>query len=324
VVADLALHAYESRIAGELAVSDVPRAAPASLAGDVRSSLVGASFACATDVAVLDGERLVGLAPIEQVLAASHDTSLGQLLAPAPAVSALEDVEVATRRAARSGGRSLPVVDAGGRFVGLVPADRLLRVLELEHEEDLIRLGGFATGASIARTAAEEAVPRRLLHRLPWLAIGLLGAMASAAIVGSFEEEISQNVLLAFFLPAVVYMADAVGTQTETVVIRGMSVGVPIRAVVFRELGAGLVTGALIGAVFFPFALAVWGDASIAATVSLALLVSCSVATIVAMALPYAIARFGRDPAFGAGPLATVIQDLLSIVAYFAVALLLI
>jgi magnesium transporter len=85
-----------------------------------------------------------------------------------------------------------------------------------------------------------------------------------------------------------------------------------------------LIVGVLIGAAFFPFALAVWGDEQVAAVVAVALVISCSVATVVAMALPYAIARLGGDPAFGAGPLATVIQDLLSILAYFTVAVLLI
>jgi magnesium transporter len=77
-------------------------------------------------------------------------------------------------------------------------------------------------------------VARRLWHRLPWLGLGLLGAMASAVIVGSFEDEIKTQVLLAFFLPAVVYMADAVGTQTETLVIRGMALGIPVGRVFAR------------------------------------------------------------------------------------------
>ena len=127
--------------------------------------------------------------------------------------------------------------------------------------------------------------------------------------------------LLAFFIPAVVYMADAVGTQTEALVIRGISVGVPGRHIVVRELTTGLVIGILLGAAFFPFAYLVWGDARVAGTVALALLGSTATATLVAMALPYGLSRLGRDPAFGAGPLATVIQDLLSIVIYFAIAL---
>jgi magnesium transporter len=144
--------------------------------------------------------------------------------------------------------------------------------------------------------------------------------MVSAGIVASFEDELAQQVLLAFFIPAVVYMADAVGTQTEAVVIRGISVGVPVRRVLARELTSGLIIGVLIAAAFFPFAYLVWGNGRLAATVALALLASTATATGVAMGLPYALDRLGRDPAFGAGPLGTVIQDLLSIVIYFAVA----
>jgi magnesium transporter len=101
-----------------------------------------------------------------------------------------------------------------------------------------------------------------------------------------------------------------------------MALGIRIRTVLARELVTGLVIGALLGSLFFLFALAAWGDARVAAAVAVALAISCSVATLVAMALPYALARLGHDPAFGSGPLATVIQDLLSILAYFAVAVL--
>jgi magnesium transporter len=271
----------------------------------------------------MDEGRLAGVVPIERLLEAAASETVESLAVEVPTVPPETDVEVAARRAPRAGRRTVAVVDGDGRFQGIVPAERLLAVLEHEHEEDLARLGGYRAGATMARTAAEEPVPRRLWHRLPWLLIGLLGAMASAGIVGAFEDEIREEVLLALFVPAVVYMADAVGTQTEAVVIRGMSVGVPLRGIVGRELITGLVVGLLIGTAFFPFAYAVWGDEQVAATVALALVVSCSVATVVAMALPYAIARLGGDPAFGAGPLATVIQDLLSILAYFAVALLL-
>jgi magnesium transporter len=192
-------------------------------------------------------------------------------------------------------------------------------VVLAEHDEDVARLGGLRASTSLARAAAEEPVRRRLWHRFPWLVIGLLGAMISAGIVGAFEEEIRAEVLLALFVPAVVYMADAVGTQTEAVVIRGMAVGVPIRDILWRELAAGGIIGALIGATFFPFALVVWGNGWIAATVAIALFISSSIATLIAMVLPYALARLGHDPAFGSGPLATVIQDLLSILVYFAV-----
>jgi magnesium transporter len=305
--------------AAELAVSSVPRAHPGSRAGDVREALAAASFETAIDVAVCDGERLVGLAPIEQVLAADPETPLQELIEETAVVTASLDREQVASQAAQRVRRSAAVVDDDGRFLGIVPPEKLLLVLLAEHEEDVARLGGLRASTSLARAASEEPVRRRLWHRFPWLVIGLLGAMVSAVIVGAFEEQIREEVLLALFVPAVVYMADAVGTQTEAVVIRGMAVGVPIRRVLWRELGAGAIIGVLIGVSFFLFALAVWGNAPIAATVAIALFVSSSIATLIAMVLPYALARAGRDPAFGSGPLATVIQDLLSILVYFSV-----
>ena len=89
-------------------------------------------------------------------------------------------------------------------------------------------------------------------------------------------------------------------------------------------MGAALVTGVLIGVVigvvFLPLAWVAWGSGPVAVAVSLALFASCAVATLVAMGLPFLLQRLGRDPAFGSGPLATVVQDLLSLAIYFAVA----
>lgn len=306
------------------AVFGVPRAAPSARAGDVRATLAGRRFASATEVAVLEGERFVGLVAIEDALAAPDATLLGELVATPVVVGPEADLESAARTLARRGARCIAVVDAEGRFYGLVPPGRLLQIVELEHEEDLARIGGFLSRESAARTASEEAIPRRLWHRLPWLIIGLFGAMAASLVVGAFEEQLRKEVLLAFFVPAVVYMSDAVGTQTETVVIRGMALGVSVREVVARELVTGVIVGVLLGSLFFPFVLVAWGDLRVAGAVALSLMISCSIATAVAMALPSALARLGHDPAFGAGPLATVIQDLLAILAYFAVAILLV
>jgi magnesium transporter len=312
------------RPVGELLVAAVPRASPAQRAGEVRTALLSGSFESASDIVVVEDERVLGLVALEALIDADPDARVRELVRAGSAqISEDADQELAAALAARNGLRTVAVVDAQGRFKGLVPAERLIAVLVEEHEEDLARIGGSLASSSAARRASEEAVSRRLWHRLPWLALGLAGAMLSAGIVASFEEELRAEVLLAVFVPAVVYMADAVGTQTETVVIRGMSLGVPIGRVAVRELLTGLIIGVLIAVTFFAFAIAVWHDTRVAAVVSLALFVSTSVATAVAMSLPYALARLGRDPAFGSGPLATVIQDLLSIAAYFTIAVLL-
>lgn len=308
-------------VAAEHAATRVPVAAPDQTAGGVREALAGEQYECAEDVAVLDQGRLVGLVQIEALLAAASGTAVAELMdGDPPVVAPGTDQEVAARRMVERAESSLAVVDSDGRFRGLIPAHRMLEVLLSAHHEDLARLGGYLSGSRRARIAAEERVPSRLAHRLPWLLLGLLGAMASAVVVGAFESQLDAMVVLAFFVPAVVYIADAVGTQTETVLIRGLSVGVPVRAVIGRELITGVLLGTIVGAVFLPFALIGWGEARVAVAVALALLASCSIATLVAMALPWLFQRLGTDPAFGSGPLATVIQDLLSIAVYLGIA----
>jgi magnesium transporter len=307
--------------AAERVTARCPTASPHDSAGTVRDGLMGTDLESVGAVAVLDRGRLVGLIPILRLLAAPSDAPLESIMDPDPPVVAPgEDRESIAWKMIRHGEASLPIVDGAGAFVGLVPAHDLLEVLMREHDEDLARIGGYLSSTSRARQAVEEPVSRRLWHRFPWLLLGLLGAMLSAAIVGSYEDKLAEKLALAFFVPAVVYMADAVGTQTEALVIRGLSAGVSIGSVLRRELITGAVIGVAIGAAFLPFALIAFGDGDIAVAVALALVASCSIATLVAMALPWMFQSLGKDPAFGSGPLATVIQDLLSIVVYFAIA----
>jgi magnesium transporter len=117
-----------------------------------------------------------------------------------------------------------------------------------------------------------------------------------------------------------VYLADAVGTQTETVVIRGLSIGASIKRFAMREIVAGFLVGGALALAFVPIGLLRWGDTDVTLSVALSLFAACGVATTIAMVLPYTLQALGRDPAFGSGPLATVIQDILSILIYLSIA----
>ena len=306
-------------------VTSVPVCAAADLAGEVRASILGTTFGSVADVAVCeerDGRlALLGLIPAERLLGARDDETASALMDPdPPVVTPGLSQEKAAWKAVQHGESSLAVVDSDGRFKGLVPPARLLGVLLREHDEDLARLGGVLSSTASARHATEEALEQRLWHRLPWLVLGLIGSAVAAWIVRGFEVQLETDLRLAFFVPGVVYMADAVGTQTEALVIRGLSVGVSIRRVFRLEILTGLVVGLSIGAVTFPAVWLAFGSVELAAAVALALLAACAMATFVAMSLPWLMTRAGRDPAFGSGPLATVVQDLLSLVIYFAVA----
>ena len=230
------------------------------------------------------------------------------------------DQEVAAWKMIHRGESSLAVVDSQDRFVGLIPPTQMLEVLLREHEEDLRRLGGFLHDTAQARLASREAIGRRLMHRMPWLVVGLVGAFASAVLLRSFEARLADRVSLAFFIPGIVYLAGAVGTQTETLVVRGLSVGVSVRSIIRGEVVTGFVVASLLAVITFPFALGIAGEASVAWTVTLAVLASCATATLTGIVLPRALTAIGQDPAFGSGPLVTIVQDLLSITVYLVLA----
>ena len=310
-----------SATAAVLATPRVPVCASGETCGGVRARLAGRTFDCADDVVVLAGDRLDGFLPIERLLDAGEGTPVAAVMDNRPPRALPDaDPERVARQLVQRGDASIPVACDDGTFVGVIPAERLLEVLLRAHDEDLARLGGYLARAQQARTAAQESLARRLAHRLPWLLVGLAGAMLSALLVGAFEDDLRRNVTLAVFVPAIVYIADAVGTQTEALLIRGLAARVDLRVVLGREAATGVLVGLLLAAAFLPFAWVVWGDARVAAAVAVALVAACATATIVAIALPLGLDRLGSDPAFGSGPLATVVQDLLSLLTYFAVA----
>ena len=310
----------------EYLVSKVPLCTPTDRVSAVRNSLVGRAFECADEVVVCETDdvpsKLVGLIPMERLLAADGARTAGEIMdADPPIIGPDMNQERAAWKAVHHGESGLAVLDAAGNFHGLIPPTRLLGALLRDHDEDFARLGGYLSSTASARLATEEPLGRRLWHRLPWLLVGLAGAALSAWVVGGQEQEIAADVRVAFFVPGVVYMADAVGTQTEALIIRGLSVGASMRRAFRLEALTGVAMGLLVGMAAFPAVWLVLGSVELAAVVALSLVAACSVATVVAMLLPWFMVRLDRDPAFGSGPLATVVQDLLSLLIYFGIAL---
>lgn len=307
-------------IAARHATLEVPVVRPEDRAGAVVHALQGRAYECASHIVVCDGDRFAGVLRIEDLLAAPAERPVAELMdADAPRVRPGVDQEKAAWHAVQSGEAALSVVDEQGRFAGIIPPARLLAVLLQEHDEDIARLGGFLKQSSVARLASEEPVRRRFWHRIPWLLVGLAGAMLAADIIGWFETRLQEKLMLAFFIPGIVYLADAVGTQTETVVVRGLSIGVEIKRVIWLELLTGLGIGLALALVATPYVWWRWEDTEVAFSVGLSIFTACSIASLVALLLPWLFTRSRIDPAFGSGPLATVIQDLLSVLIYFAI-----
>ena len=140
-------------------------------------------------------------------------------------------------------------------------------------------------------------------------------------MVARFEERLSAQVAVAFFIPAIVYLADAVGTQTEAMVVRGLSFERAAPRPPARRRARGGRDRRRRPRHPHAGAGCTWcfGDAALSLAVALSVLVASSTASACGLIFPWLLWRAGLDPAFGSGPLATVVQDVLSLLVYFAV-----
>jgi magnesium transporter len=237
-----------------------------------------------------------------------------------PTVFPDTDQEHAVEAAISGGVSTLPVITRKGEPAGIILPPLLLAVLAREHREDLHRMAGILRERPGAEHALEDPPLRRAALRLPWLLLGLAMSAVAIAVMARFEEALKANVMLAFFIPALVYLADAIGTQTEAIAVRGLSLRTRSLG---RVLGLEIATGALIGLALallaFVCVWGVFGSMVIGIGVGVSLFAAGTLASALGLLLPWALSRAHVDPAFGSGPLATIIQDVSTILTYFAV-----
>jgi magnesium transporter len=308
--------------AANLAVAQVPTFNQALSAADARAQLRTANFEAIDAVLIVDdGGRFAGAANLKDLLQAPDEVPLSAVLIKDwPVASPETDQEHVADLAHQHKVPAIPVIGANGKPLGLIPAMALLEILAQEHHEDVHRLAGILKQRAGARHALDDRPLSRAGQRLPWLLVGLALSTGATAMMVSFEHALKANIIISFFIPALVYLADAVGTQTEAIVVRALSLRTrPLGPLLVAEVA----TGALIG---LPLALlaffGIWlffQDFRLAIGVAVALFAASTMASVLGLLLPWLLARLGTDPAFGSGPVATVIQDVLTIAIYFAV-----
>jgi len=303
-------------------VAGVPRGRPDETAAQAVSALGGRRYDSVTLFCVTDADdRLLGVIRIADLLAAPPAARLADLMFhDAARVHADVDQEKVASLALHHVLNAIPVVDHSNRLLGVIPSEALLHILRREHVEDIHRFAGINRETHRAREAMESAPLRRARDRLPWLLLGLVGSILATWVVARFEQALNARVAIAFFVPGLVYLADAIGTQTEAVAVRGLSLShASLSSMVGNELRTGLLIGFTLGAVTFPLIWFAFGDMRLAAGVAIALFCAGGIATTIGLLLPWLLDKLGIDPAYGSGPLATIIQDVLSLTIYFVI-----
>ena len=313
---------FQPETAGHLMSRRVATLPADGMAGEWRHRLHENEWEVVDPVFVTDdGGRFLGAMHLVTLYDAPEDRNIASLMRTGwPRVTPETDQEAIATLARENDVSDVPVVDAEGKLLGCVTALRLLDVIWREHVEDMQRFTGTMKATRTARHALEDSPFSRFARRLPWLLVGLGGSIAATSIMAGFETELSANVEIAFFIPALVYLADAIGTQTEAVAVRGLSLShKPLWAIFGGELATGLLLGLALGALSFLLIWAGFGDARLGLGVALSLVAAGGAASSVGLVFPWILSRMGVDPAFGSGPVATIVQDMLSLIVYFAV-----
>src|SRR5688572_1349798 len=264
--------------------------------------------------------HLTGQVPLKSLIRTRPETELRVLKGRSPVeVSADERAERAALLVIENHDADVAVVDLQRRLIGAIPVEHLLTFLHKRHINNIFLHGGI--GARHHFLLDTPTVFQGVRARLPWLILGLIGGILIGGVASAFERALRVEISLAFFLPLVVYMSDAIGTQTETLVIRRMAARkVPAGREIALESATGLLIGSIVG-FFALIALYLWTDkTTVAIIVGLAILFSAVTATLIASSLPLLLSRMKVDPAAASGPIATVIQDFLSVTIYLGIA----
>jgi magnesium transporter len=270
---------------------------------------------------VVDERRhLVGVVSLRRLLLVAPDTPLKRIMT-ADLISARADMdqEEVARQVAAYNLLAIPVVDAENKLVGIITVDDVIDVIKDEATEDIYRLAGVA-GDERAFTPARES----LRKRLPWLGINLVTAFLAASIVGIFEGTIGLFPALAVFMPIVAGMGGNAGTQTLTVIVRGIALGELTwsnsKKALLKEALVGIGNGIALGALA---AVAVWawrGNPVLGLLLGLAMIINMFVAATAGTLVPLGLRAANVDPALASSVFITTMTDMFGFFSFLGLA----
>jgi len=313
---------YGPETAGGLMNPDVPRFAAEATVSEtldrVRALAEGRRLFYL--YVVDEREHLLGIVPLWQLVSAPAERKLRDLTS---AEVVTVRVDTPEREIARVFTRydllMMPVVDEDGRLAGAISVDDVLDVVEERATEDLYRLANLDVHEDLATRPV-----RSVQLRLPWLLVNLGTAFLAASVVSLFQETIARYVVLAVFMPIVAGMGGNAGTQTLTVMVRGIALGeMDLRSpgsVIVRQTLVGLMNGLFTGLLLGLVAFAWERNPVLAGVLAFAETVNLTVAGFFGASVPLVLKRMKLDPALGSSIFVTTATDVGGFLAFLGTA----
>ncbi|MEA1913119.1 MAG: magnesium transporter [candidate division WOR-3 bacterium] len=255
-----------------------------------------------------DDGRLKGYVTPWKILTSPPEKKLEELAEDIHSVTADLDQEAVANIAGDYDLLQVPVVDNFGHLLGVITIDDLVDVMEEEATEDIQYLGGLGTIET-----AFYPTRRSFVFRLPWLYINLLTALLAALVVGYFEDVIQAFIGAAIFMPVVAGMGGNAGTQTLSIMVRGLALGevryADIKRLLWKEIGVGFLTGFAVGVVTSLIAYFWKGSPLFGVVVGLALILNHIAAGLFGVLIPLILDKVGVDPAHASSIFLTTVTD---------------
>ena len=264
--------------------------------------------------------KLVGVSSLRQLVLVPPETPLKAFMATDVfSVQTDMDQEEVAKIVARYDILAVPVVDNTNRLVGIVTVDDVIDIIRREATEDILKMAG--AGEEFVET---KSVLKSTRIRLPWLFASCMGGIVAFFVIGKFEDSLHKIAALAAFIPVIMGMGGNIGTQSSTIVVRGLATGrIDVRdlwSVVFKELSIGIILGVVYGLLIGSVAQVRYSMEALALAVCIAVISSMSMAALVGSLVPMGFARINIDPAVATGPFVTTAIDIISVTFYFTIA----
>lgn len=273
---------------------------------------------------VMDAKRrLEGVVTVKDLLMNPYEEIIGNIM-DTHVIKAFttEDQEEVADSFQKYDLLSLPVVDHEERLVGIVTVDDVVDVMEQEATEDFEKMAAMLPSE---KPYLKTGVFQLAKNRIAWLLILMISSMITGGILAKYEAAFAVIPLLVTFIPMLTDTGGNAGSQSSTMIIRGMAVGEiepgDLFKVLWKELRVGIIVGAILGFVNYVRLVILYpGKEMLCLTVVLSLMVTVVIAKTIGCVLPIAAKVFHMDPAIMAAPLITTIVDAVSLIIYFQLA----
>ena len=270
-----------------------------------------------------DDNSLVGVASLRALATTNSKTKLKEIMVKkVHKVRPETDQEEVAQLVAQYNYLAVPVVDTDNILLGIVTVDDVVDVIREEATEDFLQMAGAGKDREILLKSSWE----NAKIRIPWLLASWVGGIIAYYVIDNFEKMLENIIVLASFIPIIIGMGGNVGTQSSTIIVRGMATGrITIGneiTIILKELKVGLILGILYGAMLGLFAGFQFMNINpmIGVVVGLSICSSMIIATGVGTFTPIALKKLDIDPAIATGPFVTTSIDILGVFLYFLIA----